>query len=659
MSPVNDQIPITYKTIIATLPRPALVLDTRLRVMCANDAFARYIRRDLSQIVDKPLADCFAAILPYLSALDTFPSEQRVKIDGRYLQVDMNALHTPTDEVVGYLLMVQDVTADQVVKEALRTYEQRYRALFERSNDAIFILDFDTTILIANQQSADMLHTDLSELLQERFLDFITEDDSEVFQTRIEALKQGALLPLQEIRLHNQAGYDVVTEMSLSVVHTSDKEPMHIQVIVRDISARKVAEQKLQERIEQLDVLLLASEAVNQNLDMEHVLVVTLETARFLTEADAAFISLIDGEHIVVREVTGQYPKEVVGDVIGYDWGIVGRVLSEQEPIWEPDVHSNAVYVPDVPETQSLIALPLISQQRLIGILNLETATQANFTDDIFQLAQLFAGQASNTIENALLYGYVQEQLYELTTLYEELQDAEMLKTDMIRIANHDLKNPLASVAGIVELMAMELDDLPAQYEIYIDEMQQSLERANGILKDFLSVEAINQRMKSMTVIKVDLRDLAERAFDEFKTMAQDKVLDYQFIVDEQRHYMVEGDTAQLFEAITNLLDNAIKYTAPNGRVTLRLAYTDDFMVQLVVEDTGFGIPKGRQKRLFEPFYRSQTIETSHIEGTGLGLHLVRNIVDRHGGEMLYESVYCKGSTFGFLLVPAMAEAVM
>ncbi|MEL7432763.1 MAG: ATP-binding protein [Chloroflexota bacterium] len=655
---VDETLPITYQTIIANMPRPALVLDTRLRVVCANSLFAQYVSRELTAIVGQPIADSFASILPYLSAVETFPLRQKADVDGRYLQLDISELTTPADGVLGYLLMMQDVTPDHVVKNALRTYEQRYRALFERSHDAIFILDFERIILIANQQAADMLQIALSQLLHENFLPFVAEDDIEILETHIALLKKGAQLPLQEIELHNQEGYRVTTEISLSLVRDSDNTPIHMQAIVRDISGRKRAERKLQERIEQLDVLLLSSDVVNQNLDMEHVLVVAVETARFLTESDAAFISVVQGERIVVRGVSGLYPTEVIGDVIAYDWGIVGRVLVEQEPMWVRDVHSDPDYVPDIPETKSLIALPLISQERLLGILNLETANPENYTEDIFQLAQIFAGLAANTIENALLYAYVREQLYELTTLYDELQDAEMLKTDMIRIANHDLKNPLASVAGIVELMAMEQNTLPVHFAEYIDEMQQSLERANGILKDFLSIEAINQRMKSMTITRVNLHELGQRAFDEFASSAEEKRFVYTFSVDEQGTYVVEGDTAQLYEAMTNLLDNAIKYTAPGGRVAMTLGYRDDFMIRLAVEDTGFGIPKSRQKRLFEPFYRSQTKETSHIEGTGLGLHLVRNIIDRHGGEMIYKSVYRKGSTFGFLLVPALTETV-
>ena len=113
---------------------------------------------------------------------------------------------------------------------------------------------------------------------------------------------------------------------------------------------------------------------------------------------------------------------------------------------------------------------------------------------------------------------------------------------------------------------------------------------------------------------------------------------------------MVLGDDAQLYEAVTNLIGNAIKYTPDEGSIDVQLIISPDNRVCYQVIDTGYGVPEDRQNRLFEPFYRSKTTETATIEGTGLGLHLVKNIIDRHNGEMIFKSIYRQGSTFGFLL---------
>jgi signal transduction histidine kinase len=109
----------------------------------------------------------------------------------------------------------------------------------------------------------------------------------------------------------------------------------------------------------------------------------------------------------------------------------------------------------------------------------------------------------------------------------------------------------------------------------------------------------------------------------------------------------IKGDSAQLREAVINIISNALKYTPDGGTVTVKL-WEDNDIAFLDVVDTGYGIPEEQQERLFQPFYRPKTKETQQIDGTGLGLHLVKNIVERHHGKMHFVSEYGKGSTFGF-----------
>ena len=112
----------------------------------------------------------------------------------------------------------------------------------------------------------------------------------------------------------------------------------------------------------------------------------------------------------------------------------------------------------------------------------------------------------------------------------------------------------------------------------------------------------------------------------------------------------------QLREAVTNLISNAIKYTPPGGTVRVRL-YTETDQIAFAVTDTGVGIPAEMQAKLFHPFYRVRTRETVKIEGTGLGLYLVKGIVERHSGSMFLQSEYGTGSTFGFRLPPYQGTA--
>jgi signal transduction histidine kinase len=267
---------------------------------------------------------------------------------------------------------------------------------------------------------------------------------------------------------------------------------------------------------------------------------------------------------------------------------------------------------------------------------------------------QVLASRVAVAIDNARLYEFVRKQLDELSTLYNELHEAEKLKTDMMRIANHDLKNPLSIVRGYVDLLLFEGEKLPKEAKAYLSSMQESLERAEQILRDFLSAEAISSRAAREN-LRFNLRLLVERALVEFSPQAEEKglILEHHF---ELETAIVKGDEVQVYEAIANLISNAIKYTPKGGSIFVELALSAYHDVIFRVKDTGYGIPAERQARLFEPFYRPKTAETAHIEGTGLGLHLVKNIIERHHGKMLFESIYHQGSSFGFSLPFANAE---
>lgn len=110
---------------------------------------------------------------------------------------------------------------------------------------------------------------------------------------------------------------------------------------------------------------------------------------------------------------------------------------------------------------------------------------------------------------------------------------------------------------------------------------------------------------------------------------------------------IVRGDSAQIYEAVSNFIGNAIKYTPEGGHIRVLLEALGD-TVQLEITDNGFGIPEENQAKLFQPFYRAKTQETSNIEGTGLGLHLTKTIIEQQDGEIIFNSVYHQGSTFGF-----------
>lgn len=250
------------------------------------------------------------------------------------------------------------------------------------------------------------------------------------------------------------------------------------------------------------------------------------------------------------------------------------------------------------------------------------------------------------------------EHIEELQGLYDKVRHLEQLKTDMIRIAAHDLRNPLAIIIGNIDLMQMYLDDgqwTVGELNEFLDNIRRGAQRMSDLTEDILSLERIEQAAENMSFNNVDLAVLVRTSYETLKNATPLESRHLTLVLPDMA-FIVNGDAIQLREAIDNLIENAIKYTRADGYIRVHLERREDEVV-FEVEDNGFGIPTEKQQNLFQPFYRARTTDTLEIQGTGLGLHLVKNIVERHYGTVSVKSVHGVGSTFGFALPVARAES--
>jgi signal transduction histidine kinase len=284
------------------------------------------------------------------------------------------------------------------------------------------------------------------------------------------------------------------------------------------------------------------------------------------------------------------------------------------------------------------VLVPLVAQNELIGLAAvIEGRRDRVFTPSEAFKAETLASQASVALRQAQLYG--------------EVKELEKLKTEMIRMASHDLRNPLNSIMGYLDLLSASLVQagLTPDQEQYLSNLQRSARLMRTLLEDLLTLERIESERQAEWQ-PFDLGGLVVEVVEAQRSSAN-----------LQRHTLtldrppgaaiVYGSETQLRQAMANLVSNAIKYTPDEGRVEVRLRQ-EGGRLQLSVSDSGFGIAPERQGRIFERFYRAREPGTEKIAGTGLGLSLVKTVVERHGGEVWFESEPGKGSTFGFW-VPA------
>lgn len=229
-----------------------------------------------------------------------------------------------------------------------------------------------------------------------------------------------------------------------------------------------------------------------------------------------------------------------------------------------------------------------------------------------------------------------------------ELKRLERVRKDFVANASHELKTPLTSIAGYVEALVDGAKDDPATCAQFLGIIQKHTQILKTILSDLLQLSTIESGVYRWKRQEVAVADLMERAARVLRPLAEQK-RQHLTVHPIEPPLTIYGDLSRLTEALTNLLDNAVKYTPEGGSITIQSAPDVDG-VRIDVADTGIGIPPMEQSRVFERFYRVDRARTREQAGTGLGLSIVKHIVEAHGGQVTVESTAGHGSTFSIVL---------
>lgn len=234
-----------------------------------------------------------------------------------------------------------------------------------------------------------------------------------------------------------------------------------------------------------------------------------------------------------------------------------------------------------------------------------------------------------------------------------ELRRLEHIRRDFVANVSHELRTPLTSIKGYVEALLDGAKDDPVASTKFLDIIVKQSDRLNLIIEDLLELSKIESGRVSMKEAPLILRSVIDRTLSTIKPIAEKKRHQLVAVIDPSLP-PVAGDEDRLVQVLTNLLDNAIKYTPAGGTITVTAksappAKTAEEVVDsidLSVTDTGMGIPEQDRPRVFERFYRVDKARSRELGGTGLGLAIVKHIVEGHGGQVWVEANYPQGSRF-------------
>lgn len=363
------------------------------------------------------------------------------------------------------------------------------------------------------------------------------------------------------------------------------------------------------------------------------------------------------------RVARSNVKKDLNQDNFKISMSIANQVAHTGQPIWVRDAQSEQ----DFKSSESITSLDLRSilcaalklDDKILGVLYVDSRfIMRVFTEEDYLLFEALSEQAAAAISKARLY----ETALQKVKIEQENQELRLLdrkKSDFINMLSHEFRTPLTVIQGYSERLRSGRVIDPEQIKNHAKIINDEAKRLSRMVDDLLDIARIKSGKGKLLHVSTDLCALIEKATEALKTRAEAKQLSLRLIY-MRKPIQITLDQDKIYQLLMNLMDNAIKYTAPGGTVQIRAdeiptveVQGDVFIAgfaQVSVIDTGVGISPSDRDRIFEEFYRTAPIFGSDEEGTGLGLSICRGIVQAHGGRIWVESQPGKGSKFIFTL---------
>ncbi|MBD1909154.1 ATP-binding protein [Leptolyngbya sp. FACHB-8] len=530
----------------------------------------------------------------------------------------------------------RDKAKRQQVEAALYESESRFRLIVESAKDyAIFTLDLDGVITSWNPGAERLLGYKEAEIIGQPGYTIFTPEDRKNGQDKKEleiALTQGRA---EDDRWHlRKDGSRFFASGYMMQLHDEAGNLQGLVKILRDITETHQAAEREQ-------FLSQASAVLAGTLDYKNTLFNIAQLAvPFL--ADFCFFDILNNYQQIERVAWHH------GDPAKRDWfeelqrytppadqgshpithvlatgkaNLVPLVTEE----WKQTVTLNAEHLQLIQECQvrSLITVPLIAHGRTLGALTVCLTADSNryYTTTELDLVEELGHRAALALDNA--------------RLYQQAQEANRMKDEFMAVLSHELRSPLNPILGWIQLIQKGTLNAEKTAKAWAT-IERNARLQAQLIEDLLDISRILRGKLKLNVEQVNLAATVHAAIETVQLAAQAKSIVIESMLDAHVG-LVLGDTTRLQQVVWNLLSNAIKFTPERGRVEIRLEQMAS-QVQITVSDTGIGISSNFLPHVFDYFRQSDSATTRRFGGLGLGLAIVRQLVEAHGGTVWAES---------------------
>ena len=334
-------------------------------------------------------------------------------------------------------------------------------------------------------------------------------------------------------------------------------------------------------------------------------------------------------------------------------------LIGDLQTVWDR-IHPLNQQLALLTQAKALIAVPLKTKDRILGSLTVDRMQEHSLTQDDLELMMTVANQVAIALDNAAAY----EQIEELNLGLEvkvrertaELEQADRLRSQFLSHVSHELKTPLTSIKGFLQnLLDGVTGPLNEKQQRYLSRMLDNAERLIRMIEDLLDRTRIQSGRLDLVPSEIDMGHCVGEAVEQLRLLAQAKRQTLDVVVPPVP-LMVWADRDRLIQIVTNLLQNAVKFTPEGGSILVTVRQENQMLAGVSVRDTGPGISPEFLDQIFDPFFRVKQAR-SGTKGLGLGLSIVRTLVELQGGTIVAKSEPGQGAELSFTipLLPALA----
>ncbi|WP_414543409.1 PAS domain S-box protein [Nostoc sp. CCY0012] len=569
-----------------------------------------------------------------------------------------SALCDESGKLISVLSQVLDVTETKRVEAALRESEARFRQMADISPTLIWMSDTSNLCWYFNQPWLEFTGRTMEQEMGHGWTEGVHPDDLQrYFATYINAFNTRKEFRMEYRMKRADGEYRWILNMGVPRFTSEGTFLGYIGSCI-DITHRKQAEAEKEKMLmrsrqytRQLHGLMEAAVAINSALSIEEVLRLITEQAREIIGAHQSVTSvIIDDDDEQAMNATSLSDKYAAWrdqcqqlDSLGIEPSIHqtnGPIrLSQAELTSHPQWQQFGQQIDKYPPLRGWLATPLIGRDgHSIGLIQLSDKYEDEFTKEdeaiIVQLAQM----ASIAIENTRLYEAEQQAR-------AQAEEANCIKDEFLAVLSHELRSPLNPILGWSKLLqSRKFDESKTTAALATIERNARLQAQ--LIEDLLDVSRILQGKLTLNVDKVNLATTITAAMETVHLAAKAKSIKLKFQPHTDAPVLVMGDPNRLQQVVWNLLSNAVKFTPPGGQVQVCLEQIDSH-IQIQVIDTGKGIDPPFLSYVFDYFRQADSATTRKFGGLGLGLAIVRQLVELHGGTVGADSPgEGKGATF-------------